>query len=173
MKKPTQRLPEFTPAQFTPTQTERDIEKARFANQFVRFVAGGFAPHLFPDWFYTRLSLTFGHIAHYNRRGFYETWFTNPRRQLAFLSHTMQYPCYGDPRFTYSDVETALVKWLETTDYAAHLASLIEADDEAVERATLSRLIAKYGVPEQPNLDAALAQSRAQNLRKAAFEKAA
>jgi hypothetical protein len=103
----------FSPQQFTPTEFSTAEDKAKFANHFVRFVESGFKESLFPKWFYTRLSMTFGHIAHYNRNGFYETWFANTDKQMEFLQHTMRYPCYGQPEYTYCDVEEALIYWLE------------------------------------------------------------
>lgn len=64
----------FTANQFTATKWESAEQKAKFANHFVRFVKSGFKPTLFYSWFYKRLSMTFGHIAHFNRQGFWHTW---------------------------------------------------------------------------------------------------
>ena len=84
----------------------------RFAQQFVRFVESDFAAKHFNDRFYRRLSNTFGHIAHYNRAGFWEVFFTTTADKVRFLEQTLQHPCYGDPAWTYSDVERALQQWL-------------------------------------------------------------
>lgn len=102
----------FTTEQFTPTKFSTAQEKAKFANHFKRFVESGFNKNLFYKWFYQRLSMSFGHIAHYNLEGFYVTWFERPEDQIAFIQHTLEHPCYGDPHFTYSDVEKALIEWL-------------------------------------------------------------
>jgi len=103
----------FLPTDFTPTEHSSADNKARFANHFVRFVEGGFKRTVFPYWFYTRLSMCFGHIAHYNSGGFYDVWFSSPERRQRFLAHAMAYGCYGQPEFTYCDVEKALGRWLE------------------------------------------------------------
>ncbi len=66
----------FDPSQFTPTKWQTVEDKAAFANRFVRFVQSDFALKHFTEKFYRRLSNTFGHIAHYNRGGFSETFFT-------------------------------------------------------------------------------------------------
>lgn len=98
----------FTPYQFVDSKFSTKEEKAKFANHFVRFVNSGFKKSLFYDWFYKRLSMTFGHIAHYNRLGFWETWFESPNDQACFMHHTKTAQIYGDPAFTYCDVELAL-----------------------------------------------------------------
>ena len=95
---------------FTPTQWETAEQKEKFFNQFVRFVNGGFKMSLFPKWFYQRLSMCFGHIAHYNQGGFYEEWFSDSGDR--FLSHCLSYRVCGDPEYTYSDVEKELQKWI-------------------------------------------------------------
>jgi len=101
----------FTANQFTPTKFDTAEDKARFANHFVRFIEKGFPRTLFPKWFYRRLSSTFRHTAHYNIDGFYGMWFGGPERQQNFLQHTRLVEIYGDPAFTYSDVEKALQNW--------------------------------------------------------------
>ena len=102
----------FNASQFVPTKYSTAEEKAKFANQFVKFVDNGCQLKHFPKWFYRRLSMTFGHIAHYNLEGFYDTWFCHPSSLWNFIQHTLGYPCYGDPEYTYSDVEKAIQEWL-------------------------------------------------------------
>jgi hypothetical protein len=102
----------FDAAQFQPTKWDTADDKAWFANQFVKFVESGFDQRHFTDRFYRRLSNTFGHIAHYNRLGFWETYFTTPAGRLRFLEIALLHPCYGDPTWTYSDVERAIQVWL-------------------------------------------------------------
>jgi hypothetical protein len=103
----------FTTQQFTPTRHSTAQEKAKFANHFKRFVESGFNKNLFYKWFYQRLSMSFGHIAHYDIHCFYDTWFSNETVQKRFIEHTLDHPCYGDPRYTYSDVEKAIIEWLQ------------------------------------------------------------
>ena len=62
-------IKDFTADQFAPTRWEGAEEKARFARRFIRFVESDFAEREFPDTFYRRLALTFGHIAHLQPAG--------------------------------------------------------------------------------------------------------
>ena len=97
---------------FTPTKWATARDKTVFYRQFVKFVQSDFDAKYFTRPFYQRLSNTFGHIAHYNQSGFWETWFTTTADKVRFLKLTLRYPCYGDPAWTFSDVETALQAWL-------------------------------------------------------------
>lgn len=102
----------FTADQFTPSERSTVEAKAGFANHFVKFVTGGFLRKDFPEWFYARLSSIFGHIAHHNRVGFYSIFFESTRAKTDFISMCLSNGGYGDPRYTYSDVEKALKKWI-------------------------------------------------------------
>lgn len=100
---------------FTPTQWSTNADKQKFARHFIRFVMGGFKWTVFPKWFYTRLSNCRGHIAHYSQAGFYNTWFSDRQQRIDFFVYWTdmdRHPIYGDPRFTYSDVERFLVQWI-------------------------------------------------------------
>lgn len=98
---------------FTPTKWDSSSQKEKFAEQFKKFVAGGFQLKHFPKWFYQRLSQTFGHIAHYNQGQFYEEFFTTPEDRRRFIKQTRDHVPVGDPAFTYSDVERVLQQWLQ------------------------------------------------------------
>ena len=135
----------FTADQFTPTKWETASDKAAFANRFVRFVKSDFAAKHFTDKFYRRLSNCFGHIAHFNRGGFWSEFFTTTADKVRFLEVTFQYPCYGDPAWTYSDVERALQAWLQEDGTLARYCKQLVEETEAGERAQLARLQAKYG----------------------------
>ena len=87
----------FDFSQFTPTKWDTAQDKAAFAKQFVRFVQSDFAAKHFTDKFYRRLCNTFGHIANYNRAGFWDTFFTSTADMVRFLEQTLQHPCYGAP----------------------------------------------------------------------------
>ena len=130
--------------QFTPTQWDSAADKLRFANQFVKFAERGFRRADFPKWFYNRLSLTFGHIAHYNHEGFWDTWFTSTRRIVDFLYSTRNYGVCGDPAWTYSDVERALQAWLLKSGLSDQWTQRFNQEREAVERTELARLQEKY-----------------------------
>ena len=105
----------FSGSDYTATKWESGDDKAKFANHFVRFVRTKCPKTLFVKWFYNRLSMCFGHIAHCNLLGFYETWFRDARARHAFLEHALAYPCFGDPAYTYSDVEHDLRAWIRTS----------------------------------------------------------
>ena len=129
---------------FTPTQWDTAQDKAAFAKQFVRFLQSDFAAKHFTDKFYRRLSNTFGHIAHYNRGGFWDTFFTTTADKVRFLERTLQHPCYGDPAWTYSDVERALQGWLQVDGTLDRYRQRLAEETEAAERAELVRLQRKY-----------------------------
>ncbi len=63
--------PAFVAADFVPTHWDSAEQKAKFANAHLTFVAQDFPRSKFHEGFYRRLSNTFGHIACYNRDGFY------------------------------------------------------------------------------------------------------
>jgi len=137
----------FSPDQFTPTEFHTKEDKAKFANHFIRFMESGFRRSLFTHGFYTELSNTFGHIAHYDINGFYSTFFEDPKDWTSFLDCTLDYPCYGDPGWTYSDVERAIQDYLR-----AHpeLLALIEQKSHNSERnqdlEEIRRLAGKHGI---------------------------
>jgi len=134
----------FTANQFTPTKWDTAEDKAKFANQFVKFVASGFKQSLFTKAFYRRLSMTFGHIAHYNQYGFWDVFFTNVNDKVSFIEQTLRHPCYGDAAWTYCDVERALQTWLLENNVLRNV--MQEANEERVasDLATLARLKKEY-----------------------------
>ena len=139
----------FDPSQFTPTQWSTAQDKAAFANRFVRFVQSDFAEKHFTKKCYQRLSNTFSHIAHYNRGGFWETFFTTTADKVRFLKMTVQYPCYGDPSWTFSDVERAVQAWIKAEGTLEQYQQRLADEIEAGERALLARLQQKYGQAAQ------------------------
>ena len=97
---------------YTPTEHSSANAKERFAKKFKRFVETGYKWTQFPKWFYIRLSMTFGHIAHYDRQGFFATWFQSKKDIKIWEKRIMYWKAFGDPAYTYSDVERDLSKWL-------------------------------------------------------------
>ncbi len=78
------------------TDLRRDLfperERSTFAlprhgcvNTYLHFIESEWKRSLFTKTFYNRLSMCFGHIAHYDIHGFYETWFTCDKDRLEFL----------------------------------------------------------------------------------------
>lgn len=129
---------------YTPTDFSTSADKEKFEKQFKKLVESGFKRSMFPKWFYTRLSMCFGHIAHYNQEGFYQTWFIDTRWQYEFLEATVKYPCYGDPAYTYSDVEKVLVAWIEEKKFLHIYGGKLIEEIEAQEVKELARLKNKY-----------------------------
>ena len=95
---------------FTSTQCSTREDKMRFFHQYIRWVRSNFDRKLFTKKFYQQLSMMFGHIAHYNLEGFYDTWCLDWTQQLDLLKrHQMaETVCGGDPMFTWVDVEHAI-----------------------------------------------------------------
>jgi hypothetical protein len=58
----------FLPSDFTATKFSTAADKAEFGNTLLVFIESEWAPALFTKRFYNRLSMCFGHIAHYVER---------------------------------------------------------------------------------------------------------
>ena len=136
--------PAFLATDFVPTQRDGAEQKAKFTNALLTFVAQDFPRSKFHESFYRRLSNTFGHIAHYDSVGFYERFFLTAEDKLAFLGQCVTWPCYGDPTFTYSDVERAVAERLRKSQVLAILGSQITVERRRRELALLSELKARY-----------------------------
>lgn len=102
----------FTAKMFTPTEHTTAQEKAEWANRLGTFILGGFQAGNFTNLIYTRLSQCFGHIAHFNREGFYGVWFASPAKQAEFIKYTLDYKVVGQAKYTFSDVCIAFQEWL-------------------------------------------------------------
>jgi len=138
---------QFNAIQFTHTAWDSADDKAWFANQFVKFVEGGFSKRHFTQRFYRRLSNTFGHIAHFNQHEFWNTFFATTADKLKFLEQTLAGPCYGDPAATYSDVERELQRWLAIAGTLDTFRRQLAAEFRAAERAEYERLRARFESP--------------------------
>jgi hypothetical protein len=140
--------------EFTPTKFSTAADKAEFGNHFLRFIETEWAHALFTKDFYHRLSMCFGHIAHCDRATFYETWFTTDHDRLRFLEKTLKWPCWGDPEYTFSDVERAIQQEVRKRNYLARYQLRVVEAERAREMETLRRLEAKYRVPANRTNDA-------------------
>lgn len=134
----------FSPSQFIPTRWCTAEAKARFGNALLHFIDSGFARSLFTDRLYGRLSSCFGHIAHSNRSQFYEEWFSSLSAQVRFLEHTLRFPCYGDPEFTFSDVESEIQREVRNRNYLPRYRLRLREEQRAAELTLLERLEGKY-----------------------------
>jgi len=136
--------PAFVAADFVPTQWDTTERKAKFANALLTFIAQDFPRSKFHESFYRRLSNTFGHIANYDSVGFCQRFFLTTEDKLAFLDQCVTWPCYGDPTFTYSDVERAVAERLRKSQVVAILSSQITVERRRRELALLSALKSRY-----------------------------
>jgi hypothetical protein len=87
--------------------------------------------------------MCFSHIAHYDAAGFYATWFTSDADRLRFLRHTLC-PCWGDPEYTFCDVERAIQQEIRNRNYLARYELRAAEAVRSGEMETLKRLEAKY-----------------------------
>jgi hypothetical protein len=144
--------PPFAPVQFTPTKWDTAEDKAVFANALARFIASDFRPLLFTEKLYARLHNCFGHIACHDRSGFIAQFFESISGKIDFLEQTISHPCYGDPNFTYSDVEKAMIRRLPACGILDFYRAVQAAETEAHERRLLAALRAKYeAAPTAPD----------------------
>lgn len=130
--------------EFIPTAHSTAADKQEFARHFVSFVSNDFNRRLFTKAFYNRLSMCFGHIAHYNQEGFWHTWFESTAKRLDFLRNVLTYTCPGWPSYTYCDVEKFLQVWLKRSGLVEQYQQKLSEETERAERAELARLQAKY-----------------------------
>lgn len=130
---------------YVATKWEPAKAKELFERQFKRFVLKGFREQDFPKTFYRRLRNCFGFIAHYDRNVFYATYFTKPSGIVYFFHFVVKHPCYGDPEYTYSDVEKVLQEWVIRNGLLKQAKAMAATQAEKEERAELERLQVKYG----------------------------
>jgi hypothetical protein len=88
---------------------------------------------------------------------FYETWFTSDTDRLEFLRHSLQWPCWGDPEFTFCDVERAIQQEIRKRNYLARYELRTAEAVRSAEMETFKRLEAKYRTvaSHQPDADSA------------------
>jgi hypothetical protein len=137
----------FLPSDFTATKFSTAADKAEFGNTLLRFIESEWASALFTKSFYNRLSMCFSHIAHNNRAQFYDEWFSSLAAQVRFLKHTLRFPCYGDPEYTFSDVERAIQREIVNRNYLARYELRLAEEQQASDLALLRQLESKYGTP--------------------------
>lgn len=123
-------VPKFDASQFTGTKFNTAEDKAKFLTKLCRFLINGCQWSQFNNPLYNGLNLHFfGHIAHYNRGGFYDEWFSSTVRRLEWIDRAINRRVYGDPAWTWSDAEAVLQQWLRDSGIREYYAPL--ADTEA------------------------------------------
>ena len=135
---------------FTPTQFDDGAAKADFGNRLLAFIATDFPHTRFTLGFYRILSLHFGMIAHYDIHGFWEEYITTTADRLRFLKELVAYPSWGNPAFTFSDVERVVIARLRSAGLVERLHKVAEQEAEAAERALLNHLQARYQPGKAP-----------------------
>ncbi len=142
--------PAYQPDQFVATKWSTAEDKAKFANALMKFIANEFPRPAFSRALYQRLSNTFGHIANYNRDGFSSVFFERDADKVVFLDQTLRWPSYGDPTYTFCDVERAVQRRLRAAN-VIDVFRMREADaTRKRELDALARLQAKYGTNREP-----------------------
>jgi hypothetical protein len=136
--------PAFTAHAFTATEWSTAEEKADFAGKLCKFMAADFKQSLFTKVLYRRLNLSFGHIAHCDSFGFFDYFFRDLRGKIEFLEDTLLWRPYGDPTYTFCDVERAVQARIKACNLLAAYRALRAAEVEGAERELLRRLQAKY-----------------------------
>jgi len=134
----------FLSSEFVPTKFSSAQDKADFGNAFFHFIESEWARTAFSKSFYNRLSMCFSHIAHYDAAGFYATWFTSDADRLSFLCHALAWPCWGDPEYTFCDVERAIQQEIRKRNYLARYELRAAEAMRSGEMETLERLEAKH-----------------------------
>ena len=120
--------------------------------QWKRFVERGFSFEHFTDRIYKHLSLHASFIAHFDRPGFFSTYFEDPETTIRFLNQF-------DSDYGFRSVEYGSTWWLDG-DYAdinRAMCSVVEANKERLyeelrrkvrgrDLAIASKLLEKHGV---------------------------
>ena len=142
----------FTASQFTATEFDTAADKAKAANDLASFVKRGMPESGWRKGIYhTLYQHLFGHIAHYDQFGFYGEWFSTPEQRAEWIEYVLgggmfgRGNFYGDPRYTWVDVERAFTEWLEDSGLPDRFRREAENTVETRERAQLAQLKEKYG----------------------------
>jgi hypothetical protein len=158
-------LPKLGAAEFAATKFDTAEVKVKFGNHLLRFIAEDHPRSLWTQVFYNRLSMTFSHIAEYNSGGFWNTWFATTADHVGFLQNIATHPCWGDPAYTYSDIEKVIKARVLKSRVIAWKEKVRAKERKNQDLAELARLKSIYetsSLPASVPLPAALAQKPAQ-----------
>jgi hypothetical protein len=148
-------IPKLDAATFTATKFDTAEEKTKFGNHLLRFIAEDYPCASWTKTFYSRLSMTFSNIAHHDLNGFWETWFTTTAEQIEFLQNIVRHPCWGDPAFTYSDVEIVVRSRVKHSGIIAWKQRILADEHKKKNLAELTRLKSIYEPETAPLSDVA------------------
>lgn len=130
--------------------------KKKFMTAFVKFVEGGFREGDFSKTAYEGLYLHCGLMAHYNREGFYGTYFETALGKIQFWSEIERHYARGLSG-PWVDVEAELIAMAPSE--IAHARAVRDAEVELAERKELERLVSKYPDEAAGILDSKIASS--------------
>ena len=134
----------FVPSQFTETRWDTANEKAKFVNQFIKFVDSNFDWDFFPRWLYCRLCTMFGFSSYYDKNGFYMKFFDENEDKLNFFQTIKDFEVSTDCVYTYSDVENVIQKWVYENKCCEQLVNAVGRDyynrDQAFAEQAMLRL---------------------------------
>lgn len=105
-----------TASEFVATKFYTAEDKAKAVNALLAFVDAGFPMAKFTKRVYDALYLNlFGHIAHYDKFGFYDEWFSSDERQREWMVYAAKggaynFGGYGDPSVTWCDAEKVVAE---------------------------------------------------------------
>jgi hypothetical protein len=146
-------FPKLEAADFTATKFNTAEEKAKFGNHLLRFIAEDYPRALWTKAFYNRLSMIFSNIAHHDSNGFWETWFTTTTDQIQFVQNIVRHSCWGDPAFTYSDVEKVVRSRVKHSSIIAWKQRILAEERKKKDVAELTRLKSMYEPDTAPPSD--------------------
>ena len=127
--------------------------KESVLRQWIRFVKNGFKWSDFSEALYKHLSLHCSFIAHYNRAGFFATYFERPETTARFLSQfDKDFGCRGVETGGYywirypefDDLNSAMCDAIEPYKRAIYL--LCESKEKQIDLAAAKALMEKHGV---------------------------
>ena len=144
--------PAFEPDQFIATQWSTAEDKAKFANALMKFIAQEFPRPEFQQSSVPTAQQYVRAYRAYNQDGYYSVFFERDADKVVFLDQTLRWPCYGDPTYTFCDVERAVQRRLRAAN-VIEVFRMREADaTRKRELDTLARLQAKYGAEPRASL---------------------
>lgn len=128
-------------------------EKEVVLKQWITFVKNGFQLKQFSDRIYQHLIMHCSFIAHYNRNGFYQTYFEQPEDTAKFLKQfDKDFACisveYGGSWWVnneeYNDINTAMSKAIEP--YKQVIYERCNKDEKQRDIACASALLRKHKI---------------------------
>jgi hypothetical protein len=141
-------MPAFMAGEFVATRWNSAEDKAKFANALMKFIANNFPRQSFTKVLYA--SATPSGISLIRTRMASTAPSSSATLTRSSFSTRLRWPCYGDPTFTFCDLERAVQRRLR----AAKVIDVFRMRDADATRqrelATLERLQAKYGAGRDP-----------------------